>query len=94
MIRPKHTKRDRNHAQIVQDLKALGMVVWDLADLGGHVLDILVFFRGKCLPVEIKSPGGELTASERASIEELRAVGVEAIVATCAEDVVEKWSKL
>ena len=94
MIRPKHARIDINQAQIVADLRQLHAVVWVLSSLGGHVLDLLVAFRGRCLPVEIKSPGGELTENERESIEELRAVGVEAIVATCAEDVIEKMQEI
>jgi hypothetical protein len=82
-----------NQPEIVRDLQKLGAVVWDLADHGGEVLDLLVCWRGQCRPVEVKQPGckDDLTADERESIRLLECVGVEAIVATCAEDVIERW---
>jgi len=89
MIRPKHTRKDENHPQIVKDCRALGMVVIDTADIGGVVLDVVVCWRGRCLPVEIKMPArrDQLTLGERVAIEELERVGVQAVVATCLEDV-------
>ena len=91
--RPKHTRKDTNHALVVGDCRYLGMVVWDTADLGGEVLDTVVCWRGRCLPVEIKPPGKEtkLTAGELEAIIQLRRVGVEAVVATCLEDVLEAF---
>ena len=93
MCRPKHTKKDANHREILDQCKELGMVVWDTADLGGEVLDALVFWRGKCVPVEIKPPGKEatLTEGERVGIDKLAQVGVNAVVVTCLEDVVEAF---
>lgn len=95
MIRPRRTRRDRNHADVVRDLRALGAVVWDTADLGGQVLDTLVCWRGVCLPVEIKARGkrDDLTDGEREGIAALEAVGVEALVVESAEEVVERWPK-
>lgn len=77
----------------MQDLRALGAVVWDLADLGGEVLDLLVFWRGEVIPVEVKRPGCEqdLTNGEREGIAKLRRAGVEPVIATTAEDVLERW---
>jgi len=93
MARPKHTRRDANQAQLVEELRDLGAVVWDTADLGGRVLDLVVAWRGVMRPVEVKAAGSEqyLTDGERESIEELRYAGVEAIIATCAEDVISNW---
>jgi hypothetical protein len=92
MPRPKHTKRDANHAQIVQELTQLGAVVWDLADLGGEVLDIIVFWRGQARPVEIKSTDTEdLTEKELHSIQRLQLVGVQPVVATRTEDILDQW---
>jgi hypothetical protein len=56
-------------------------------------LDLLVAWRGKVRPVEIKRPGheGELTDGERRAIDELARRGVEAIVAAQVEDVIEQW---
>jgi len=92
--RPKHPKPDANQADIIAGLETLGFVVWNTSPLGGQVLDLVVFGRGMALPVEVKQPGleGDLTDAERESIERLRAVGVDAVVATCAEDVVEKFN--
>jgi hypothetical protein len=91
MVRPKHTKKDKTHKDLVKDCRDLGMVVWDLADLGGEVLDLMVFWRGKALPVEVKSPKGKLTEKEQDSIEKLRAIGVEPVIATCVEDVLKAF---
>ena len=92
MGRPKRTKRDICQKQVVEDLRNVyHAVVWDVADEGGEVLDLIVFWRGVCLPVEVKSPGGKLTKAQKRSIARLRAVGVEAIVAGTAEEVVEAW---
>ena len=90
-MRPKRTKRDSNHAEIRDGLRQLGAIVWDTADLGGEILDLLVFWQGKCVPVEVKPLGREsdLTEGERKSIEMLRVVGIEAVVATRVEDVIE-----
>jgi len=89
-VRPRHTKRDKNQAQVVSDLRRLGMVVWDLADQGGKILDLMVFWKGQAVPVEIKQPGLErdLTEEERGSMRELIGVGICPVIAVCAEDVV------
>lgn len=74
--RPKHTKRDANHAQMVKELRDLGFCVLDTADLGGMVLDLFVGgWRGpgplhgewQWLHVEVKPPGKRynLTEGER-----------------------------
>ncbi len=94
MTRPHwYTRRDRNQAELIRDLRALGAYVWDVSPLGGEVLDLLVFWRGQARPVEIKREGCEadLTDGEREAIERLRLAGIEPIVATCAEDVVRAW---
>ena len=92
MGRPKRTKRDVCQKEIVEDLRSIGAVVWDLADLGGSVLDLAVAWHGLMLPVEVKC-NGKLTQAQERSIAELRAVGVEPIVAGTAEEVVEAWPK-
>ena len=94
-MRPRRTKRDLNHAEVRDGCRDLGMVVWDLADLGGDVLDLVVCWNGRCLPIEVKQPGleNDLTEGEQASIKALRAVGVEVVVVTCVEDVVMSFEK-
>jgi len=91
--RPKRTRKDKNHKRIVDACRDMGMVVWDLADLGGKVLDIVVFWQGKALPVEIKSEGSaeNLTEGEIGSMLELESVSMPYIVATKAEDIVSAF---
>lgn len=93
MSRPKHTRRDKNQLSMVAILRSLGMVVWDVADHGGDVLDLIVSWRGQMRPVEVKRPGfrNALTPNERQSIHALAAVGVEAIMAETWRDVVDAW---
>ena len=93
MNRPKHTRKDANHASIVNRCRSLGIVVWDTADLGGCVLDTLMCWRGRCIPVEIKTPGNAdaLTDGEREGIAALADVGVQAVVATRLEDVLRAF---
>jgi hypothetical protein len=88
--RPKHTKRDSCQKELIDGCRELGMVCWDLADIGGKVLDTFICWRGVCLPVEVKC-NGSLTPAQIDSIAELRAVGVEAIVAGTAEEVIDAW---
>jgi len=88
--RPKHTRRDVCQKELVDGLRAAGFVVWDLADVGGEILDTVCFFRGTCLPVEVKC-NGALTPDQERSVARLRAVGVEPIVAGTAEEVVAAW---
>lgn len=90
--RPRRTRKDLNQPEIIADLEKLGMEVWDVSDLVG-TLDLIVHWRGQSRVVEVKQPGKEddLTPNERETITRLRLVGVEAIVATCVEDVIESW---
>lgn len=95
MTRPKHTRRDTNQLSMVAILRSIGMVVWDCADLGGDVLDLVCHWRGQTRVVEVKRPGQRhmLTPNEQESIYALSAVGVEAIVAETWRDVVEAWEE-
>ena len=91
MTRPHRVVRvDANQAEIIADLRRLGAYVWITASLGGEVLDLIVFWHSLVIPVEIKVPGklDDLTDGERQGIRKLREVGIEPIVATCAEDIV------
>ena len=87
--RPKHTRKDRNHRQLVRECEQVGIVVWDLADIGGKVPDTLMMWRGRCIPVEIKAPGkrDDLTHGERVGLAECAGVGVDWVIAECLEDV-------
>ena len=94
--RPKYTRKDKNHLDIVHNLRDLGAIVWDLADLGGEVLDILVIWRGEIKIVEIKSEGHEsdFTEDEEISIARLKDVGVEPVVALDTEDVLRAFGAI
>jgi len=78
---------------MVAILRGLGMVVWDVADTGGDVLDLVVSWRGVTRLVEVKRPGHRhmLTLNEQQSILALEFVGVTAIVAEAWRDVVDAW---
>ena len=93
--RPKRTKKDKNHLDIVRMCREEGMIVWDLADLGGEILDIIVFWKGKILVVEIKDVGKEknLTESEKQSIASLRKVGIEALVASNTQQIINAFEE-
>lgn len=92
MHRPKRTKKDINHSEIVNQCRELGMVVWDTADLGGGVLDLVVFWRGRCLPVEIKANDkSKFTESEVESIDKLNHVGIVPIIAYSIDDIVRRF---
>jgi len=95
MTRPKHTRRDTNQLSMVAILRSLGMVVWDVADTGGDVLDLVVSWRGVTRVVEVKRPGHRhmLTPNEQASIDALAFVGVTAIVAETFQDVLDEWGE-
>lgn len=53
-------KVDSNHAAIVKTLRKIGCKVTDLSRVGEGVPDILVWYRGRFLLLEIKVPGGKL----------------------------------
>ena len=95
MTRPKHTRRDTNQLSMVAILRSLGMVVWDTADIGGDVLDLVVSWRGVTRVVEVKRPGHRhmLTPNEQASIDALAFVGVKVIVAETWRDVAKAWEE-
>lgn len=88
-MRPRHTKRDKNQADIIASLRQAGAYVWDLSDNGGQVLDLMVFWRGQALPVEIKQPGlqNDLTDNEKEGMRQLMRVAVFPLIATSAEEI-------
>jgi len=94
--RPKHAKPDGNQAEIIADLRRMGVYLWITAALGGEVLDAIAFWRGRAVPIEFKAVGSEfdLTEGERKGIRQLHEVGVQAVVATCTEDVVSAFVRL
>jgi len=92
MGRPKYTKKDTTHKSIVQECRELGMILWDTADIGGEVLDLMIFWRGRAIPVEVKTPGKiKLTEKEKIGIKKLRDVDIEPIIATSVEDILKAF---
>ena len=97
MARPKHTKRDANHQEVIDGCRKAGLNVWDLADVGGDVLDILVAGYNvtehsyQMLMVEIKTdPDAPFTDDERRVLEESRYT---TMVAYSAEDVLRRFGR-
>lgn len=94
--RPRHTRRDANQPDIVDDLCRLGFYVLDLADIGGRVLDLFVCGhvsggKWQWLAVEIKTPTGKLTVNQERFFEEWP--DVPAIVAQTTEDVLRWYAR-
>ena len=101
--RPHHTKKDANQAGIVRDLRDLGFLVIEVADLPGndnpvigHPLDLFVGGLRITLDgdwyawvqVEDKMPGGELDDREQAYFDYWPSLPI--IKAECAEDIL-RW---
>jgi len=95
-MRPKFAKPDSNQQRIIDDLRQVGAIVWVTASLPTPILDLIVHWRGHTVIAEVKQSGleDELTPGERLSILELREVGVDVVIATCAEDVIEAFLAL
>lgn len=53
-------RKDANHAEIVAALEACGVLVTDLYQVGGGVPDLLCFWRGRTVLLEVKTPTGKL----------------------------------
>lgn len=92
-MRPKYTRKDTNHAEIIAQCRELGIVVWDTSPLGGKVLDTIMFWRGDAIPIEIKAPGKEddLTDGEKEGIAELQNAYVPPVIVTSVEDVIRAF---
>jgi ribosome maturation factor RimP len=65
-------KVDANQAEIVAALRAAGCSVQSLAEVGHGVPDLLVARAGQNWLLEVKSPGGKLTADEAKWLEAWR----------------------
>lgn len=90
MTRPKHTRKDNNHATIRDKLRENGCQVVDVADLGGKCGDLVVSWRGRTIHVEVKDTGkrDDLTPGELEFMWELERVGCRLVVAETAEEVI------
>ena len=96
--RPKHTRKDQNQSAIVEELRQLGFLAFDVADNASLGFDLVVIglHRRWMLPmallVEVKSEGGKLTEREEEVAAEMQyRFGDEAplIVAQTTERVLE-----
>jgi hypothetical protein len=47
-------KVDANHSELVKLWRDMGATVWDLSGVGKGIADVLVGWRGRWVPVEIK----------------------------------------
>ena len=94
MRRSKHTRKDVNHAQIVRMCRQLGIVVFDVADVGGTCPDTFMVWRGRCLPVEIKAIGKrhDLTEGEKVGRDRCSYNGVSWVIAESIDDILEAFA--
>lgn len=97
----RRTRRDSNHAAIVEQLRTRGYAVSDLAAVGGGCPDLLVSKHGTARLVEVKRDAkaarGAKRGSRQAAIQERQQAWRElhpglVIVATSADDVDAAWS--
>ena len=65
-------RRDSTHAEIRDELRALGADVIDLGDVGDNVTDLLVGLCGRDFQVEAKGPKGKLSEGQRKHFETWR----------------------
>jgi len=91
-------RKDGNHNEIADGLRALGWYVMDLSRAGMGVPDILVgkpataIHRGVVIPCEIKQPGKALTPKETDVRKAWEPCSY--LVVTSLEDALEQLSKL
>jgi Holliday junction resolvase len=57
----RHGRRDSTHAEIRDELRALGATVADTGDMGRDFPDLVVGFCGRSFLVEAKSAKGDLS---------------------------------
>ena len=99
MTRRRHAgpaKKDRNHDEIARAFRGVrGCVVEDCHEVGSRCIpgwpDLIVAWRGRLIPVEIKVPGEGLTAGEEKLHARWRGAGVQVEIVTTAE---EAWRLL
>lgn len=92
MNRTGHKGRvDGSHQEVVQALRSAAISATSIASVGGGVPDVLWGFRGVQGVLEVKVPGGKLSADEKAFHERWPAAipivttGEEAVLAVLAE---------
>jgi Holliday junction resolvase len=63
--RPPRGHKDGNHDEIARFLKQYGAVVVDLSMVGGGFPDLLAYYRGRLILVEVKAVKGTLRDKQR-----------------------------
>lgn len=58
----RNPRRDANEAEIIHALEAIGVIVRRVSSWG--VPDLLTFYRGRWLPIEVKHKDGKLTGAQ------------------------------
>jgi hypothetical protein len=57
-------KSDANQKQIVETLRCMGVFVFDLHGIGKGCPDLLLAYRGKWYPTEIKTANGKINEAQ------------------------------
>lgn len=81
-------KPDENQKEIVDELRRFGAVVLIVSQVRNS-FDILVFWDGRVIPMEVKMPGKKLTKGEKAFKEKIESVGCTYHVVTTPEEAID-----
>jgi len=61
----RHGRKDGNHAELERVLRQLGYLVFDCSAVGDGFPDLTVCRAGRVQLLEVKAPGGTLTAEQQ-----------------------------
>jgi hypothetical protein len=91
MNRRRFTRRDANHDAIARAFRSVpGCIVEDCSAVGSRCIpgfpDLLILWRGRIIPVEVKADGGVLTEGESQLHQRWSGCGVRVEVVRTAED--------
>lgn len=93
MPRTKYLRRDsrvdENQTEIVDAMRGIGALVFDIHMLAGGIPDLLVAFRGKLMLMEVKTTNGKLTPKERETIRQITMQGVPVYIVRSWEKAIE-----
>lgn len=90
MSRPKHTKKDANHADVIWDCQIAGLLCYDTSDLPGG-LDFIASSDDMMMWIEIK-PNRKAPFTD-AEIKILAQNPKTTMVAYCAKDVLRRFGR-
>ena len=89
-----HNKRDSNEAQAVRELRGLGFKVMKITgDIPGTP-DLIICKHGRVCLCEWKTKQGRLTADQVLWHDELKAAGVDVLIARSIEDVLQWFGEI